>query len=529
MRRGAAVSIIVSVLVITILAVGFAVVCKKRERMIKILQHNLYTMLKDTATIFNTHGIHYSITLGTLLGYYREGKIIRGDDDIDIVIHASVVDKVLKLGDKFKKKGLTLLDCTETFLFKHPTCSNRDGSACKMLRVVRNGHKNLYVDICIVDKVGSFYHFRNIDAKCVPYPQHLIEPIVPIHFMGIQTFAPKNTKEFLEFQYGPDFMTPRSFKGKICTVAGYQQSLVDITPKGNMFWAFWGGDVPSKDMFLQMKTWAKSIRKHTFDPNIIILSNIPQVFDEMKNLATVVTWTPEQLTKNPKLIKYLKKHEKGVGYHFAYVSDVIRWLLLYAFGGNWIDMDDVVIRPLPTTKNQMIVDVRNVGDPPPRWLPALIPGKYKHIGDKSIPFRFYNDVVLNMEKHNAFLGEIVNQIPITDKTHVGQVLPTMIFANHPDRHVGNIHAVSFLDVFFHPHTTELLNRHNTLKQYRRISTPVPQWDDQIDQNTYRIVWDTLIDKYGFSVVKNHNIQHGNEQGKKRTLMGWVLSDENIST
>lgn len=49
-------------------------------------QQEMIELLKLSTKLLDICGICYCITYGTLLGAVREGSIIKGDDDVDIIV-----------------------------------------------------------------------------------------------------------------------------------------------------------------------------------------------------------------------------------------------------------------------------------------------------------------------------------------------------------------------------------------------------------------------------------------------------------
>ena len=52
--------------------------------------------------------INYWVDSGTLLGLVRDGKLIKGDNDIDISVWESEVEKIRQMEDVFVKRNLNI-------------------------------------------------------------------------------------------------------------------------------------------------------------------------------------------------------------------------------------------------------------------------------------------------------------------------------------------------------------------------------------------------------------------------------------
>jgi len=66
-------------------------------------QEKLSYLIDSVCSKFEKHGIEYSLDSGTLLGYYRDGGVIRGDGDADITVKADdiTIDFLKEFSDNF--------------------------------------------------------------------------------------------------------------------------------------------------------------------------------------------------------------------------------------------------------------------------------------------------------------------------------------------------------------------------------------------------------------------------------------------
>lgn len=74
--------------------------------MVKLAKQKL---LKDADEIFNKHNIHYFLLYGTVLGMYREKRILPWDGDIDLGIFVESYDAMLGCKKDFEKKGYSFI------------------------------------------------------------------------------------------------------------------------------------------------------------------------------------------------------------------------------------------------------------------------------------------------------------------------------------------------------------------------------------------------------------------------------------
>ena len=85
---------------------------KYNKYILSQIHENLYTLLDKSIRVFEDTGIFYFATGGTLLGAYREQKLISHDDDIDIGIMSEDFLKIIatnKFKQLMKEHGLILI------------------------------------------------------------------------------------------------------------------------------------------------------------------------------------------------------------------------------------------------------------------------------------------------------------------------------------------------------------------------------------------------------------------------------------
>jgi hypothetical protein len=143
-----------------------------------------------TLGVLEKHEIPATIFYGTLLGWYRDGDIIKGDQDADILIFDPDFDKLSSI------KGIEVIDD-------------------KLARVF-NEERDTYVDLYHAVIEDDHVRVLTNDASCVKIPKDLVLPLKGSTFLGRDVAIPSKPYEWLRFQYGDDFMTPKEYKGKTC-------------------------------------------------------------------------------------------------------------------------------------------------------------------------------------------------------------------------------------------------------------------------------------------------------------------------
>lgn len=160
-----------------------------------IIRYILRNMAIDLFKTMNENDVTYWADFGTLLGIYREGDIIFGDNDVDVCI----IDN-----EKTHKKMSKVL---ETMSKKGYKTEKKSWSAYRIYKY------SLFCDIYInkIDKdiyLGATGENSNIPVKFIGNPQWF-------KWDNINVKVPERLVDTLIWRYGDDFMTPKyGFKGR---------------------------------------------------------------------------------------------------------------------------------------------------------------------------------------------------------------------------------------------------------------------------------------------------------------------------
>ncbi len=149
--------------------------------------------LPEVCRVFEAAGIDYWCDFGTLLGYYREGDIIRGDKDVDLSALVTEKPKIVALADVFKSRGYVLTD--------------RGGRARKLLRI-HDARTWYHVDVYPYETDGDLLR-SVISSPTEDVPARLVARRVGVPFLGATLQVPEDVPALLTYRYGPGFMRPR--------------------------------------------------------------------------------------------------------------------------------------------------------------------------------------------------------------------------------------------------------------------------------------------------------------------------------
>lgn len=188
-------------------------------------QNELEKLFKLWFNMANLMNVSYALTHGSLLGAWRDGKMIPHDSDLDIMLNHEEVLKLHKMVDKSfhqndDKVHLTIhreyqkkISQRNRFL-----CTGQMVSAnswhrdqCSFIeplgRLVKGSH--LHIDLVGYKVVGKSVVFQTEDDKTV-FDVDLVLPYSKCSFMGYDTFCPRKTEQLLNNFYGQNLQPIRT-------------------------------------------------------------------------------------------------------------------------------------------------------------------------------------------------------------------------------------------------------------------------------------------------------------------------------
>jgi len=308
----------------------------------------------------------------------------------------------------------------------------------------------------------------------------------------------------------------------------------------NTFFGFWDSNTPvNNTQFTQIKLWAKSIL--FFHPNsqihLYTKKNIIPINPQIQNLFLIYMDNFQPIFDNTPLQNFIiptniSKPE---------LSDIIRIALLFKYGGTWIDIDDIIIRPIPKEKNIIGTFLwKNNKSTATYWGSTfnlangnLINPKYNNYG-----FHIQNDPMINWEKNNQFLAIWMEKIKNYKSSDWGQKLPTNIIKYNP-------HFIQNYNITLTPQHHLLLHpAFGNNKQFGFPNSKGPMfppydlrisgktnYDDLINQNEFWNITKQTLQLHSHFCIKNSKnigITQCNENKPQRWLVGFLCDINNFN-
>jgi len=148
----------------------------------------LETLFRGVNAWLRETGVDHWIYFGTLLGWWREGRILAHDRDVDFAVPFATYDQVKAAAARLPR-GFTLHDT-----------SHRHGGP-KLYISYRGWEADLYF---LVEQEGRLHPILNstLPGDTAPFPREWFYPARDAVFLGVVTRVPPEPESYLKNTYG---------------------------------------------------------------------------------------------------------------------------------------------------------------------------------------------------------------------------------------------------------------------------------------------------------------------------------------
>ena len=155
-------------------------------------------LLKNIVQILDEYHIDYFLISGTLLGHIRHNDFIPWDDDIDLIVDGSFLDKQSEIKQKYKNLKIVAM----------PSCKWMIKACYKKGPKIHTFDKYKwtwpFIDLFIFGYDEDRTYIQFFEKK---WPADKFFPPKKESFLDMVVSIPQDPHYFLEKNYGPNYMT----------------------------------------------------------------------------------------------------------------------------------------------------------------------------------------------------------------------------------------------------------------------------------------------------------------------------------
>jgi phosphorylcholine metabolism protein LicD len=168
-------------------------------------KHIAVDLLSSTVSILEEFNINYCLISGTLLGKIRHNDFIPWDDDIDLLVHDTLIHKLDQIIQKYNEKFTFIggSGCQKICFANRGLEINTDNHGCKKNILNKGNRYNWpFIDLFTYNIDNNKIKFFNKDWELDNFL-----PFIKTDFVGLTVNIPNNSDYFLKINFRDDYMT----------------------------------------------------------------------------------------------------------------------------------------------------------------------------------------------------------------------------------------------------------------------------------------------------------------------------------
>ena len=164
-------------------------------------------LLRKTVEVLEEFNINYFLISGTLLGYIRHNDFIPWDDDIDLIVDKSILEKLPLIYQKYhsnfifiKKENYLIKLCSRNGI----NVNNKDIDIGRYLLNRMDSYRWPFIDLFIYDHNPKMHYLKFFNKQ---WNDQGFLPGKKVDFLGFKVNIPSVPEYFLRLNFGHDYMT----------------------------------------------------------------------------------------------------------------------------------------------------------------------------------------------------------------------------------------------------------------------------------------------------------------------------------
>lgn len=168
----------------------------RERKQMKIFAEKGDSVIKDVHKVLNQSGCLFFIDAGTLIGVYRDGRLLKRDMDVDMAVKVDGQEEIMKVRQLLKDNG---------FVLKIIFSTNSNG-------IIQDAYDydGVRVDVSFLKNSGSqdYCHILYDDNKIARMTFSSIKAIKHYDYNGQTVNIPIDADKYLEERYGKTWRIP---------------------------------------------------------------------------------------------------------------------------------------------------------------------------------------------------------------------------------------------------------------------------------------------------------------------------------